>query len=156
MGADRALGVRFSKPSVKDWHVAEWAVVGGNPKSVLAFGSIRPPKTYDEAEALRHLHEGIHAAAKENQIAATFVWKVENIARVNVAMRPRIRAEGAVASAAALSGSSVSLVAWSEISKRTHAGRDKSEYVEASEVCGIAVGNADPQAVLVAVAALKG
>ncbi len=155
MGADRALGVRFLKPSVKDWHVAEWAVVGGMPKTVIASGSIRPPKTYDEAEALRHLHEGVVAAAKENHITATFVWKVENIARVNVAMRPRLRAEGAASAAAALAGSAVSLVAWAEIAKRTNAVRDKSEYLKASEVCGVAVGKADPQAVLVAIAALK-
>lgn len=155
MHAVRALGVRLYKPSPKDWAAAAWAVVGEDrPGVVVAHGICLPPKAYGEAEALRHTYEAVAAAVQENAVGKTLVWQIENNARLNAAMRPRLRAEGAVCAAAAMLGSSVELVAWREIATRASAELPKEKYAKAEEVCGIAVGGADNHAVLVAVAAL--
>lgn len=82
------------------------------------------------------------------------VWAIEGNARVNTAMRPRLRAEGVVCAAAAIMGSAVHLVAWQQIASLANATRPKDEYIVANEVCGIPIGGADGQAVLVAIAAL--
>lgn len=154
MAKDRALGVRLHKPSPEDWIVAEWAVVTSG--AVVAHASARPPRTYSEAMALRHLYEAIATAAKENDVAKALVWEIEGKAKMNHSMRPRFRAEGSVLAALAAEGIPCSLVVWNQISSRTGASRQKSDYADADEVCGIAIDGADPQAVLVALAALKG
>ena len=155
MPASQALGIRLYKPSPKDWPAAEWAVVVGGPDRIVAHGAVRPPRAYDEAEALRHLHEALVTAVREHDVTIAFIWAIEGNARVNVAMRPRLRAEGVACAAAALAGARTSLVAWPEIESRADAHRPKIEYATATEVGGIQIGSADPQAVLVAVAALR-
>jgi hypothetical protein len=124
------------------------------PGVVVAHGICLPPKAYSEAEALRHTYEAIAAAVQENVVSKTLVWQIENNARLNAAMRPRLRAEGVVCAAAAMLGSSVELVAWKEIATRAATDRPKDVYAKAEEVCGVIVGDADSQATLVAVAAL--
>ena len=150
-----ALGVRLSKPTPRDWPVADWAVVkGGVPGSVVAFGQCFPPRGYSETEALRHLHEVIANAVQQHSVTKTLVWEIEGNARASWAMRPRIRAEGVVAAAATVMGSSSEFVAWQRIAALAAASEPKSFYASAHDVCGYLVGKADSQAVLVAVAAL--
>lgn len=152
----RALGVRLHKPTTKDWPTAEWAVVGHDrPGEVVAHGRAVPPRNYSETHALRHLHEAIGAAIHENSVSRTLVWEIEGNARVNLAMRPRLRAEGAVCAAAVLAGSSTELVAWGRIAALASAKHSKSAYIGATTVCGVPVGDADSQAVLVAIAAMR-
>jgi hypothetical protein len=98
----------------------------------------------------------IVAAVKENNVTITFVWQIEGNAKMNNTMRPRLRAEGVVCAAASLAGSAVTLVVWKQIESLSGAKRAKTDYSKATEVCGIPVENADAQAVLVAIAALRG
>jgi hypothetical protein len=156
LASKRALGVRLEKPSPKGWPAAYWAVVANSPRAVVTHGTASPPRSYDEAIALRHLHEAIVAAVRENVVGQTFVWGIEANARMNNSMRPRFRAEGVVCAAAASAGSSVKLVAWSEIESRSGADLPKAEYETASHACGLAVGDADGYALLAAIAALGG
>jgi hypothetical protein len=123
---------------------------------IVAHGTIQPPRSYEQAAALRHLHEAITTTVRENRVRMTLVWQIEGNARVNMAMRPRLRAEGVVCAAALIAGSSASLVAWSEIESRAKSGLSKKQCEQTNEVCGIEVGTADPLALIVAVAAAKG
>lgn len=151
----RALGARLHKPTTKDWPKVDWAVIGSDqPRVVLAHGGCLPPRGYSEPEALRHLHESIAAAVQENEVTKTLVWSIEGNARMNNAMRPRLRSEGVVVAAAAMMGSAVSLVGWQEIAALADAKHSKDHYVEARDVCGVSVQGADSQAVLAAIAAL--
>ena len=106
--------------------------------------------------ALRHLYENVMAAAKQNEVEKAFVWEIESNARINHSMRPRFRAEGVVLAALSATGITPFPVGWSTISSKTQAGRAKADYSDACEVCGMSTAGADPQAVLVALAALKG
>jgi hypothetical protein len=151
---ERALGIRLEKQSPKDWPTVVWAVVASSPRSVVDQGTTVPPRSYSEAEALRHIHEAVASAVRENAVTKTLVWTIETNARMNNAMRPRLRAEGAACAAAASAGSSAELVAWSEIESRAGAERTKAEYEKANQVCGVEIGDADSRAVLVAIAAL--
>jgi hypothetical protein len=152
---DRALGVRLYKPSPKDWPAAEWAIVGGAPVVVFASSRIAPPRTYSAAEALRHLHEKVIGAVRDHNVKNAIVWEIEGNARMNSAMRPRLRAEGVAVAAATLGGAAASLAAWREIQSLSGATSPKDEYEAATIVCGVEVGTADALAVLVAIAALK-
>jgi hypothetical protein len=149
-----ALGIRLHKPTSKDHPCAECAVVTENPDRLLKGDSVRPPRAYTDAQALAHLHEAIVRIVKENEAKVALVWTVENIARGN-AIRPGIRAEGAVSAAAHLAGATVSLAQWQTIAANTRASRPKAEYQDATDVCGIKVGSVDPRAVLAALAALR-
>ena len=151
-----ALGLRLHKPTPNDWPFAEWAVVQGRPERVVASGTIRSPRSYNEADALRHLHEGVIAVVREHKATQTYVWEVEHSARPNNALRPRFRAEGVASVASVLAGSPASLVVWATIRSATSADRDKDAYKKATDVSGVAVGEADPWAVLAALAALRG
>jgi|SRR5580700_7407374 hypothetical protein len=148
-----ALGVRFVKLPRETWPTAHWAVVGGTPCVVVDHGSISPPKSYDAALALRHLFEAVVAAVREHRVNKTLIWEIEDNARLNNSMRPRIRAEGAACVAAASAASDAKLVAWSEIAAGAGADRPKAEYESATNICGVAVGEADAFAVLTAIAA---
>jgi hypothetical protein len=150
-----ALGIRLHKPTAKDRPCVEWAVVTGEPARLVDGGSVRPPRTYSEEKALAHLHEAIGRIVRENRAKVAFVWAVETIARGGNALRPRIRAEGAVCAAASLGGAEVSLVTWHTIQASAEANRSKDDYKKATDVCGIDVGDVDPQAVLAAMAALR-
>jgi hypothetical protein len=153
--AERALGVRLEKRPAEKWPTAFWAVVANAPREVVDCGTAQGPKSYDEATALRHLHEAIATAVREHKVTATLVWEIEPKARLNQKLRPRLRAEGVACAAAAAAGSLAELVAWSEIASRACADRPKAEYEQARRVCGVDVGEADSFAVLVAVAALR-
>jgi hypothetical protein len=148
--------VRLHTPA-KCWPAAEWAVVeSGQPPTLIASGRIQPPRSYDEAAALRHLLEAVVTAVREHQPFATLVWQIEGNAKMNTKMRPRLRAEGVVCAASAISGATTALVGWPEIASRANAAGTKDDYERAALVCGVGVGGADARAVLVAVAALRG
>jgi hypothetical protein len=150
-----AFGIRLYKPGPEDWVAADWAVVTGTPDKLVEHGSIRPPRSYSEAAALQHLYEAIATRVKSRDATVVFVWGIEGNARLNKTMLPRLRAEGVACAAGQQEGAKASIVAWKTIAAATDAQRSKKEYASATDVCGIPVGEADPEAVLVAVAALR-
>lgn len=143
----------MEKTRKSPWPVATWAVVS-EKKEPARGGVVAPPRSYDEPAALRHLHEGIVATAREHGATAAVIWEIEGSARLNNAMRPRLRAEGVVVGAVRLVVPSVSLAVWQEIRARSGADGAKADYADAKEVCGVAVGKSDSFAVLAALAAL--
>lgn len=149
------LGICLEKTKKSPWPVATWAIVSEKREAAQG-GAIAPPRSYDEPGALRHLHERITAAAREHGATTAVVWEIEGSARLNNAMRPRLRAEGVVVAAVRLVVSSASLAMWQEIRARSGAEGTKADYESAKEVCGIPVGSADSYAVLAALAALGG
>lgn len=150
----RSLGLTLAKTSPKDWPVVSWAVVeGGN--TLVASGEIVAPRSYDEADALMFVAERVGRVVDDNAVVRTAIWCIEGNARVNAAMKPRIRSEGALLAAARGAGSSVRLVAWPAIEAAVGAERTKDEYKAAADVCGIPCGNASPHALLAAVAASR-
>lgn len=152
MAGTVGLGIRLEKEKSQKWPTAFWAAV--DDEELVAHAVARAPKTYDEADALRHLGEAITAAVRESHATKVFVWTIENNARANNDMRPRLRLEGAVCVAAAGAGASVALGAWSEVVALTKVPRDsKASYAGAREVCGVERGEADPYALLAAVGA---
>jgi hypothetical protein len=150
-----AFGIRLSKPSAKEWPALDWAVVVDGPERLVDHGSIKPPRSYSEAEALRHVHEAIATRVKSHNATVMFVWGIEGNARANKKSNPRIRTEGVACAAGEQEGAKASVVLWPTIASAADAQRAKDEYATAGVVCGINVGGADPQAVLVAVAALR-
>ena len=55
------------------------AVVARKPRAVVAHGRVAPPRSYDEAVALRHLLEAIVAGVRENGVTKTLVWEIETM-----------------------------------------------------------------------------
>ncbi len=151
----RGLGVRLHKAKPKDWPSAVWAIVAADVSEVVAHGTLLAPRSYGEADALRHLHEGISRVVHQHQVTRVLVWEIEGSARMNAAMRPRLRAEGVVCAAARLAGSDTELVAWPAVAARAQATGKKAEYESASVVAGVEVGTADSLAVLLAAAAVR-
>jgi hypothetical protein len=150
-----AFGIRLYKPGPGDWPAADWAVVADAPLALVDHGSVRPPRSYSEAAALQHLYEAIATRVKAHKASVVFIWGIEGNARLNKTMVPRLRAEGVACAAGQQEGAKASIVVWKTIESAAEAKRAKGEYASATNVCGIAVGEADPQAVLVAVAALR-
>jgi hypothetical protein len=153
VGTDMTLGVRFVKLPREKWPTAHWAVVGGTPCVVVDYGSVSPPKSYDAARALRHLFEAAVAVVRQHGVRKTLVWAIEDNARLNNSMRPRLRAEAAVCVAASSAASEAKFAAWSEVAAGASADKPKAEYEAAATVCGVSVGAADAYAVLTAIAA---
>jgi hypothetical protein len=135
--------------------VVDWAVVADGPDRIIDHGSVSPPRSYSEAEALRHVHETIATRVRAHKASVLYVWGIEGNARPNKKMSPRIRTEGVACAAGEQEGAKASIVMWNTIESATDAQRPKDEYATATQVCGIDVREADPQAVLVAVAALR-
>lgn len=150
--AARGLGVALETPP-KRFPVGHWAVVDG--ASVLASGTFAAPRSYSEEEAIAYLSEAMQGAIREHEVTAVFVWGVEPNARMRNALKPRVRTEGAFVAAATLSGATTTIAAWVTIESATGAERDKKTYGSATEVCGLEIGDANPLAVLAAIAATK-
>ncbi|HEX7667533.1 MAG TPA: hypothetical protein VF407_23535 [Polyangiaceae bacterium] len=153
MASSCSLGIRVEKSSTKDWPILHWAAFEPVDRKVIGHASVRPPRTYDEATALRHVHEKVQAAVREHKVIHTLVWTIETVARVNNTMRPRLRMEGVVCAAASLAGATAELATWAEVSARSAATATKADYEKATEIEGVAVGGAHPFAVLAAIAA---
>lgn len=151
----RALGFRLHKPKPNEWIRVEWAIVEADARTVFDFGQILAPRTFSEALALRHIHEAVAATVQQCSVKKALVWEIEGNAQIKIATRPRLRAEGVICAAAALSGSVVDLVAWATIQSCSGTRESKDALAKAKEVCGVEVGAADSYAVLVAVAALR-
>lgn len=150
-----ALGIRLHKPSPKDWPAADWAVVATGADNLVDHGSVTPPRSYTEAAALQYLYEAIATRVKTHRATDVYVWGIEGNARLNKTMVPRIRAEGVACAAGQQEGAKSSIVTWQTICSAAGTVRPKEEYVGAKSVCGIDVGTAHPQAVLLAIAALR-
>jgi len=112
------------------------------------------PRSYKEPDALRHLHEAISTAIREHGVTDAVVWGIEGNARMNSAMKPRIRAEGVICAAGAQAGCSVALRGWAEIQAMSGTPDSKEASAHAHVHCGVAVGDADSHAVLAALAAV--
>lgn len=150
-----ALGIRLHKPTPKDWPNADWAVVTTDQNLVVDHATVSPPRSYEEAAALRYLYEGLATRVRDHKVSDVFVWGIEGNARLNRTMIPRLRAEGVACAAGMQEGARTRIVTWGTICSATGTSRAKNEYAQATTVCGFEVGAAHPHAVLVAIAALR-
>jgi hypothetical protein len=129
--------------------------VADGTNNLVDHGSVTPPRSYTEAEALQYLYEAIATRVKAHKVTDVYVWGIEGSAKLNRTMVPRIRAEGVASAAGQQEGAKSSIVTWQTICSAAGTERPKEEYVGATTVCGVDVGTAHPQAVLVAIAALR-